>query len=102
MLRLCTLAIATYNTYVTQLFTCVFSIHPHTFAEIADYLPIHVQLFLYQSGSRRCIVVAIVNDQFHEGRESFYLILRSETPDLIEDRGQTTVTIIDDEGMWCV
>ena len=80
-------------------YSCVFSIYPHTFAAYADYYPIYVRLFLYQSGSRRCVYIAIINDQFREGRESFYLILRSETPDLTEDRGQTTVTIID-EGMW--
>ena len=57
------------------------------------------------SGAYLCVSIPIINDGIAETNQSFSVILTSPSPDVLtvsENGGQTTVTIIDDEGLWAV
>lgn len=69
-----------------------------------DYSPINEILAIPVGISRICVNITIIDDGTVESRQSFGVILISETPDLftVSDAGrQSTVTIIDDEGTAC-
>ena len=55
-----------------------------------------------QGGSRQCTFIMIIDDNVAEAEQSFYVVLTSETPNIVSvanNGGLTTVVITDEEGI---
>lgn len=71
----------------------------------SDYSPINITLTIQAGTSRIYINIAIIDDSTVENMQEFGVTLISETPNLFtvsEAGGQSTVIIIDDEGICAV